>query len=95
MTWVVYDVSDDRQRERVARACKLATLQRVQKSVFLGDLEPSRRDELALELEATIDLTTDSVYVFPMCRTDFRQIALLGQAFDPDRVSGELRRLFF
>jgi len=94
LTWVIYDIVNDRQRGKSARACLQSGLVRVQKSVFLGTLADNERDELAIRLEALIDADCDSVYVFPMCRPDFAKVVLLGQAFDRRRVTDELRSLF-
>jgi CRISPR-associated protein Cas2 len=94
LTWVVYDITNDRQRGKSARACLQYGLIRVQKSVFLGTLAENERDELVVRLETLIDPDRDSVYVFPMCRPDFAKFALLGQAFDSRRVTDELRTLF-
>ena len=93
LTWVLYDIVQDRARDRAARACLQAGLYRVQKSVFLGTLEENRRDELGMVLEALIDPGRDSVYIFPMCRPDFSKVNLLGQAFDQDLVCDEVRTL--
>ncbi len=48
LTWVVYDISKDRTRTKIADRCLDFGLQRVQKSVFLGDI-PSNRVEEILE----------------------------------------------
>jgi CRISPR-associated protein Cas2 len=93
LTWVLYDIGEDRRREKAARACLRIGLYRVQKSVFLGELADSERDELVVQLESLIDLDRDSVYTLPMCRSDFDKIVLLGQAFDEALVTDELRAL--
>jgi CRISPR-associated protein Cas2 len=93
LTWVVYDIADDRRRERAARASLQAGLVRVQQSVFLGTLADTQRDELVVALGSLIDPEYDSAYVFPMCRPDFAKVALLGRAFDRRRVTDELRTL--
>jgi CRISPR-associated protein Cas2 len=94
LTWVLYDIVNDRTRDRAARACLQVGLYRVQKSVFLGTLAANELDELVLRLEALIDLDRDSIYAFPMCRPDFSKAVLLGRAFDSDQVCDELRSLF-
>jgi CRISPR-associated protein Cas2 len=93
LTWVLYDIVKDRARDKAAKACLKAGLYRVQKSVFLGTLAENERDELAILLEALIDIDHDSVYIFPMCRPDFSKVNLLGQAFDEKLVSDEVRSL--
>ena len=49
--WVLYDIVSDKARTKAAKYCKQAGLYRVQYSVFLGTLEPSRRDALELQLD--------------------------------------------
>ena len=93
LTWVIYDISQDRPRTHAAKVCLRAGLYRVQKSVFLGELNPNEVDELELSLETLIDPETDSVYVIPQCRTDFDHNRLLGQAYDEKLVADELRQL--
>ncbi|RZB33204.1 MAG: CRISPR-associated protein Cas2, partial [Desulfobacteraceae bacterium Eth-SRB2] len=68
---------------------------RVQKSVFLGNLNHNERDSLALECEEIINPDVDSVYVFPMDNKSFKQVKLLGQAFDRELVSDEILTKFF
>lgn len=94
IVWVLYDISDDRARSRVARYCKQAGLYRVQYSVFVGELNQNERDELHLDLEDEIDPDRDKVYLFTLTKSDFRQAILLGQAFDRKLVSGEISALF-
>jgi CRISPR-associated protein Cas2 len=65
-------------------------LYRVQKSVFLGDLPPNRVEEVLLLSGQILDLQTDSVYVFPMCREDFDRVRALGQGFDRALVADEI-----
>jgi len=93
--WVVYDISEDKRRNRIARICLNKGLYRVQKSVFLGSLNANERDSLSLECEAIIDPEIDSVYVFPMDDESFRKVKLLGQAFDRKLVSDEILTKFF
>ena len=50
LTWVIYDITSNKIRNNVIRKCKNVGLYRVQKSVFLGDLEDNKFDELELEL---------------------------------------------
>ena len=87
LVWVIYDISDNGIRSRVAKICKNYGLFRVQKSAFLGDLNRNESDSLALECEVLID-ESDSVYVFPMCEDCFEKIELIGEGFDRELVSG-------
>ncbi len=93
LTWVIYDISNDKQRSKAAKSCLRSGLYRVQKSVFLGDLNSNLVDQLALELEQTIDPKIDRIFVFPIRKSDFHQARLLGQAFDEKLVTDELNAL--
>lgn len=93
LVWVIYDIVKDKPRTQIAKRCKNAGLYRVQKSVFLGTIARNRLDELRLELEELMDEDVDSVYIFPLCEQDFRKVVLMGQAFDKEMVTDEVRAL--
>ena len=95
IVWTMYDIKDDKARTRVAKCCKQAGLYRVQYSVFLGTLTASQKDSLELEIQDQIDEEVDSVYIFPMSKNELQSTTLLGQAFDKDMVTDEVRALFF
>jgi len=95
LVWIVYDISANQRRSKVAKACKQYGLLRVQKSVFLGKLQRNRFDELAEACLHLIDEETDSVYLFPFCQEDFRQVKVLGQGFDRKLVNDEMLAQFF
>lgn len=95
LVWAIYDIQKDRIRTKIARLCKQAGLYRVQKSVFLGDIEKTRLDELVIASQEKIDEEHDSVYIFPMCEPDFKKVVLLGQAFDKKLVTDEVISKFF
>ncbi len=95
LVWVIYDIVADKKRNKVAKTCKNKGLYRVQKSVFLGTLNNNQLDELSLQCDDIINEEEDSVYIFPMCETDFKKVKLLGQAFDKKLVSSALLNKFF
>jgi CRISPR-associated protein Cas2 len=64
---VCYDITRDRLRNRLHRRLK-GYLQPVQKSVFEGQLSPSRYGELLEMIAAVIDHRTDAVRIYQMCR---------------------------
>jgi CRISPR-associated protein Cas2 len=95
IVWVMYDIKKDRVRTKVSKICQQAGLYRVQYSVFLGTLEKNEFDSIQLQLADLIDEDNDSVYIFPMSKDELQQTVLLGQAFDKDFVTDEVRSLFF
>jgi CRISPR-associated protein Cas2 len=90
LTWVIYDISEDKTRTRVAKRCLDFGLYRVQKSVFLGEVPPNRVDEIVQFSLGLIDPATDAVFVFPMCREDFDKVRVAGQRFDRKLVADEV-----
>ncbi len=94
ITWVLYDIKIDRDRNKAAKYCKQAGLYRVQYSAFLGNIDSSQRDTLSLQLLAVMDETIDKVYILPMSRDEMRQTVLLGQAFDKKFVTDQVTSLF-
>ena len=95
LVWILYDIAKDKPRTKVAKACKQYGLIRVQKSVFLGQLESNRFDELSEMCLSLIDEATDSVYLFPFCQEDFKRVKVLGQGFDRKLVNDEILATFF
>lgn len=93
LTWVMYDIPKNKTRTKIAKACLEAGIYRVQYSVFLGDLDKAQRRELQTKIEELMDEEVDSVYMFPMCDEDFRKCILLGQAFDKDLITDEVKAL--
>ena len=94
IAWVIYDIEDNKVRNKVAKYCKLAGLYRVQLSVFLGTINSQQKDILQLQIEEIVDLEKDSVYIFPMSKNELQQTVLIGQAFDKNLISDEVKALF-
>ncbi len=87
LIWIIYDISEDKIRNKIAKACKNYGLYRVQKSAFLGVLNKNLIDELAMKCNDLIDEEEDSVYIFPMCEEDFKKVRLIGLSFNKELVS--------
>ncbi len=95
LVWILYDISNNKNRTKIAKECKKAGLIRVQKSIFLGKIKWNRFDELTEMFDELIDEETDKVYLFPFCQDDFKQIKVLGQGFDKKLVNDEILSKFF
>ncbi len=94
LLWVIYDIQENKIRTKVAKTTLESGLYRVQKSVFLGSINKTRLDELKMRIADVIDEEKDSIYIFPMCEADFKKTILMGQAFDKEMVTDEIRALF-
>jgi CRISPR-associated protein Cas2 len=97
--WIVYDIessaSGNKRRRKIIKEIENFGLYRVQKSVFFGNIEKNRFDELVLFSEDLIDPGKDSVYLFPMCNEDFKSVKIIGQGFDKELAAGKKDSLFF
>ena len=78
---VVYDISDDSKRAKVADVCLDYGLDRIQYSAFLGKLLSSQQEELMLKLGRVLGRKTGNIQLFPLCARDWqgRQIIEQGE----------------
>ena len=70
---IIYDISDNKVRNNIVRIAREYGLYRVQKSVFFGNINNNKMDEIILESKKVINFQADSVYIFPMCEKDFKK----------------------
>lgn len=63
---VSYDVTDDRARARLAKYL-LGYFDRVQKSVFEGEIDEDKRAGLPASMASLVDPEQDSVRVYTLC----------------------------
>lgn len=92
--WVMYDISNNKNRNNAVKACKNKGLYRVQKSIFLGTLNKNQKDELKLIMESLVDLDTDSVYIFPSTSEFLYDTDLIGNGFEREMVLDAVRSKF-
>lgn len=64
---VAYDISSNRLRLRAAKWCRQAGLERLQRSVFIGETDPERIKELAENLRPMLP-HSDQLAVMPLDR---------------------------
>lgn len=94
LVWVLYDITENKIRNKAVRACKNKGLYRVQKSVFLGSLNKNDKDELRIIMEDTIDKATDSVYIFPSDKDYLKETDLIGNGFDKELITDAITSKF-
>lgn len=71
-TLVIYDIPNDRIRNKVAERCKDAGLERIQYSAFIGDLNHNRREQLQLVIRRTVGEYAGNIRLYPLCDKDMR-----------------------
>ncbi|WHZ15639.1 MAG: hypothetical protein OJF52_002484 [Nitrospira sp.] len=67
---VVYDIVNDRVRQRISDACLDFGLERFQFSAFSGRLDATRRRELFLRLKELLGSTTGRILIQPISSDD-------------------------
>lgn len=69
---LVYDITNDRARTKIADFCLDYGLDRIQFSAFLGDLSRNQQEELMLRIEERLGDHTGKVQLYPICDKDWR-----------------------
>jgi CRISPR-associated protein Cas2 len=83
---VTYDVTDSPRRTRLAKRLK-DYLDRVQKSVFEGELDEGKLRAVEAHVDKLLDEGEDSLRVYVLCAACKRRIRVYGQGEvleDPD-----------
>jgi CRISPR-associated protein Cas2 len=88
--WVMYDISSDRDRGKIAKACKEYGLIRVQYSVFFGNIPTHCLDEIAEFSRELIDPETDGVFILPVSEDYFRKKKIVGKSFNESFATGQI-----
>jgi CRISPR-associated protein Cas2 len=70
---VVYDISDDRTRTKVADICLDYGLDRIQYSAFEGELVRTHQEELMLRLQEQLGKHSGNIQLYPLCERDWQQ----------------------
>jgi len=94
LIWLIYDISNDKNRKKIYDLAKQNGLYSVQKSVFVGRITNNKKEKLINKIEFTIDLENDSIYIFKMNQDNFRDANFLGKAFDKKLINDEIETFF-
>lgn len=70
---VVYDITADRARTKVAETCLDFGLDRIQFSTFCGKLSRNQQDSLMLRLEELLDAGPGTIQLIPIAEDDWRK----------------------
>lgn len=72
MCLLVYDITHDATRSKIADTCLDYGMQRIQFSAFLGDLSRTHQEELFRKLRKRLGKQDGKVQLFPVCERDMR-----------------------
>lgn len=76
---VVYDISDNDARNRVAKTLESWGLSRIQRSAFEGSMQLARARDLARRLEKIVDPDSDVIHIFFIQPQDWRKTIVVGK----------------
>lgn len=85
LTLIIYDITDDDLRNRVASFLKTKGLKRIQKSAFLGELTHSERVNVEAGLKLLVrnhDKVT--IHIFPLTPASYNQRSVIGVEINYD-----------
>lgn len=77
---LVYDITEDRHRHKIAETCKDYGLDRIQYSTFSGKLSRNQQEELMLRLEELLDNTLGNIQLIPVAEADWNKRIEVGYA---------------
>ncbi len=89
-TVLLYDITSDRVRTKVADACLDYGLLRIQYSAFFGEISANHLEELLQRVRKLIGKSPARVEIFPLCEKDLKlrrtlTMARLGRQPKPGR----------
>lgn len=68
---LVYDITEDRARSKIADACLDYGLDRIQYSAFVGELSHNHQEELMLRIDSLLGNGVGNVHLIPVCPKDW------------------------
>ncbi|HHY69159.1 MAG TPA: CRISPR-associated endonuclease Cas2 [Bacillota bacterium] len=71
-TLVIYDIVEDKARNKVAEICKDYGLERIQWSAFFGKTNRNRREEMVLKFHDALEDSEGDIQIFVICEKDMR-----------------------
>ncbi len=75
---VIYDISNDNDRNRLAEDLKKLGLTRIQRSAFIGNIDGSRLKDL-MKVCKLRTKDSDVVHIVQLCDYDWRKISVIGK----------------
>jgi CRISPR-associated protein Cas2 len=70
---LIYDISDDRLRTKIADTCLDYGLDRIQYSAFSGDISGNHQEEVFLKVTDLLGKAEGNVQMIPVCARDWAE----------------------
>ncbi|MGV8110930.1 CRISPR-associated endonuclease Cas2 [Methanospirillum sp.] len=87
LAWILYDITEDKIRNKIAGLCKDYGFIRYQKSVFCGETQDRILKILVSKISdvmSTAEENEDSVLIFTVCDTCLKNRLEVGKKLNPD-----------
>ncbi len=84
LTLIIYDITEDEVRNRVADFLRNKGLKRIQKSAFLGDLNNSQKSDIEAGLRRLVKDAKANVQIYPLTPASYNLRVVIGVELDYD-----------
>lgn len=82
---LVYDIPDDRVRQKIADFCLDYGLDRIQYSAFIGQLSRNHQEELMLRIRKRLGKKPGNIQLFAICAKDWEsRLACIQEGVEND-----------
>ena len=86
---LIYDISDDRARTKIADVCLDYGLDRIQYSAFCGDVSRNLQEELFLKVVDLLGKKLGNIQLIPICARDWENRMVHLALAEAERVKKE------
>ena len=95
--FVMYDIESDKVRYHIAKYLEHKGCTRIQRSIFLADLDKKVYDLIKSDLEEVQSLydNHDSIIVCPVCFEQLQAMKIIGEDISIDIITRSRNTLFF
>lgn len=88
--FIAYDIREDKVRNRLIKKIQELGFVRIQKSLFLGDIQVKTLLSLEVFIGDLLSFNEDSIYLFPQCLEDFHNTIFISKLENQKRFISEL-----
>ncbi len=78
LTLIIYDITEDEVRLRVADFLKVKGLKRIQKSAFIGDLTSSQKADIEAFLRRLVKNARANIQIYPLTPASYNMRIVIG-----------------
>jgi CRISPR-associated protein Cas2 len=97
ISFIMYDIENNKIRTNIAKFLIRKGCVRVQKSIFLASFDRKKWDEIHKTLKEVQEIykNYDSIFIVPVSTDELRAMKVIGQSLDLELIVGSRSTLFF